>query len=84
MFYCIYRDDGASGCCGQTVSITGKKTILMAFPTEGLLRDMLNKLNNGCSGRKNARIEEVFADEDLGYFPVQVMSLDGKWISGKG
>ena len=84
MFYCVYKDDGASSCCGQTVSITGKKKILMMFPTEGLLRDMLDKLKNGWSGRVNARIEEVFSDEDLGYLPVQVMSLDGKWISGTG
>lgn len=80
MFYCVYKDNGASGCCGQLMSITAPRTILMVFPTESLLRDMLDKLNNGCSGRVNARIEEVFSDEDLGYLPVQVMSPDGKWV----
>ena len=80
MFYCVYKDSGASSCGGQQVSITASKTILMVFPTESLLREMLAKINNGCSGRRNSRITEIFADgEDSGYLTVQTMLLDGTW-----
>ena len=73
MFYCIYKDSGASSC-GQQVSSTAPKTILMVFPTESLLRDILDKLKDGCSGRRNARITEIFSDEeDSFYFPVQAI-----------
>ena len=81
MFYCVYKDDGATGPCGQTVGITGPRTILMIFPDEKLFLDMLDKVEkNSHSSRRNARIEEMFADGDIGYLPVKIMALDGTWI----
>ena len=80
MYYCVYKDDGASGGCGQLVSITAPRTSLMIFPNEKLFLAMLDKVENSSSGRKNARIEEIFADGDIGYLPVQRVRRQAKDI----
>ena len=55
----VYKDDGPSGICGQSCSITSPWTHLYLFSNYKAVKDFIDKIKNQ-TGRKNARVEFVF------------------------
>jgi len=81
MIYVIYKDDGAQGCCDQSMSTTAPRHELLIFDSETDFINWRNTLDVIISlqfsdkppkTRLNPRIEAVFSDEDYtGYAPAK-------------
>lgn len=67
MIYVVYKDDGAKGCCGQSVSMTAKKTLLLVLPGYDDLSSVEDAMIKKMNRRKNPRIEELFSDDKSDY-----------------
>lgn len=64
MVYAVYKDDGASGACGQSVSITAPRTHLCIFDNiEDFNHANLEKIPR-ISSRRNPRFTVVFSDNE--------------------
>lgn len=64
LFACVYEDDGPSGICGQSCSITNPWKRLYLFETEEKMREFARAVENS-KGRLRSRISYTFYPEPL-------------------
>lgn len=72
-FAAIYEDDGPSGICGQSCSITNPWKKLYIFETEEKMREFLRNVEE-IKTRKNSRVSGLFypsefARNDINFIP---------------
>lgn len=61
--YLRYQDDGPSGFCGQTTSVTSPWDQLHIFPDYDSAREYMRQLEQWPPGRKNPRVTAIWQEE---------------------